>query len=279
MSLRSPRRVVQMVSSLLALPLAMAACTGNPRAGDGGIPSNDASRGQEATGTSNDEGGAASDTDGSTGGETTTDAPIDGPSKDVVNDATQTPNDAPGADVSTMDDGAVDSASADDGVADAQDAAPFTAVLANPGFESGLWVVGTHYTTPSWTIEGDTDASYGEWGGRTGTLKLTHWKATAFTVTTHQIVSPIPNGTYTFAIWVLRAPNFVKQYIFARSRSDDANDQLTMDTYAPDASTWTQVALSGITVNNHQCDVGIYSEAAQGNVWANFDDATLTLNP
>ncbi len=140
--------------------------------------------------------------------------------------------------------------------------------LENPSFEEGS--IDKLAPIPGWEEDGDLVASYLEANGaRTGYHKLGHWAMDAFEVSTFQVVTGIPNGTYTFSIWMTRGDNFNEQYLFAR---DYGAAELTQDTYS--SSDYVKVELSGIEVTNNQVTVGVSSDAQSG-AWANFDDAVL----
>lgn len=152
--------------------------------------------------------------------------------------------------------------------------------LLNPGFEVGN-AADKLAVIPGWQEEGDLIASYLEedWS-HGGTKRLTHWKqwlqnGDRIEVSTFQTVGNIPNGTYSFSIWVARAEWFADQYLFADGYADDAVEitQSTFDNWS--SSEYVKVEISGIEVTNNQITVGVYSEAPTG-TWAGFDDASLT---
>lgn len=148
--------------------------------------------------------------------------------------------------------------------------------LENPGFEEGS--TDKLAEIPGWEEDGDLVASYLETGGaRTGAQRLGHWMEWEmdgdwYEVSTFQTVTSIPNGTYTFSVWVMRDEWFDEQYLFARDYGDAEMTQSTFEDFSD--SQYVQVQLSGIEVTNNQVTVGIYSAAPAG-VWANFDDASL----
>src|SRR5690606_19570447 len=102
-------------------------------------------------------------------------------------------------------------------------------VLDNPGFELGV----SHSTTPGWTNEGTPDAAFIDFNeARPPTPpsygRLGHWlqdNSKGYEVSTFQEVNPIPNGTYTFRLWIVRmVGGYDEQYIFARGFSADDPD-------------------------------------------------------
>lgn len=143
--------------------------------------------------------------------------------------------------------------------------------LENPGFEEGN--ADKESEIPGWEESGDIVASYIEASGsRTGWHKLGHWTDSSYEVSTHQTVMSIPNGTYTFSVWVMRGASFDEQYLFARDYGGAEMTQSTSDNASDSA--YVEVELSGIEVTNNQVTVGIYSAGPAGS-WANFDDAVL----
>lgn len=152
--------------------------------------------------------------------------------------------------------------------------------LVNPGFEQGD-TADKLAAIPGWDEEGDLVASYVEadWP-HGGVQRLTNWMLWVqdgdwYEVTTSQTVTDIPNGTYTFSIWVARSEWFTDQYLFVDGYADDAVEvtQSTYDNFSN--SSYVKVEISGIEVTNNQITVGVYSGAPAG-TWAGLDDASLT---
>ena len=150
-----------------------------------------------------------------------------------------------------------------------------TNYAAGPGFEGE-----TANQTPSgWsTWPGaagtDYDADYSEaLTPHTGTNRGTQYKASAFEVYTFQIITGIPNGTYTYKAWVISSGGQSSTFIEAK----DYGSTPLLQTNIPTTGTWTQIEVDNIPVTNGQCTIGIYSKGAAGN-WNGFDDITFTKN-
>jgi hypothetical protein len=149
--------------------------------------------------------------------------------------------------------------------------------LVNPGFE-----LGSATTVPSWVNVGDTAAAtvvYQQ--AHTGSGRLGHWLATgAYQVSTSQVVKPLPDGNYTFSIWVEHSLFLNAEYIFARgySRAEPAA-QMKLDTTEANDAAYTQIVLQHIPVTSGKCEVGIYTDggADSSTNWSLIDDAELTL--
>jgi len=142
-----------------------------------------------------------------------------------------------------------------------------TPTVTNPGFETN----GAGTSAPTgWTASGTTAASYTESGGHSGSYRLTHYSASAYTVDTYQTISNITPGYYTFGVWI---------------RSDDAggSNWITMSscgstapkTYVPVDSdgTWLQI-VDYVYVTGSTCTIDFHSASAAG-TWTNYDDVTF----
>jgi hypothetical protein len=148
----------------------------------------------------------------------------------------------------------------------------------NPGFEewSGNPIV------PGWTIVGDSDAAkfrFVQGDAHSGSAFLDIWRGTAYTVTASQVVSPLPNGNYSFSIWH-KGGAYTKQYVFVRGH-DASNPSAELFPVPPDTtprSAYGEITISSIPVTSGKVEIGIYSEGADGN-WSHFDDAVLTREP
>ncbi|MVN78735.1 T9SS type A sorting domain-containing protein [Hymenobacter sp. HMF4947] len=146
---------------------------------------------------------------------------------------------------------------------------PFVPPLVNnPGFE---YTAATQnplgWTT---TSTADADADKTEPGGRPGQVgqfQFTHYKATAYQVTTSQVISNLPNGTYTLRAWVQSGGGQTTCQLYGRSGTAER-------TLAVPTGTWTQVSVPGIVVANGQCEIGLRSVGAAGN-YCNLDDVEL----
>jgi len=141
-------------------------------------------------------------------------------------------------------------------------------LVTNPGFETG----GASQTPSGWSTSGTTDADKSESGGHAGSLKLTHWKASAYQVTTFQSKTGLTNGTYTLRAWVMSGGGQSICRLYARNFGGTEKN-LTL----PATSTWTQITITGINVTNGQCEIGVTSTASANN-WCNMDDVEFLKN-
>lgn len=137
-------------------------------------------------------------------------------------------------------------------------------LVTNPGFESS----GATQTPTGWTTwsSAHADADKTEAGGHAGSFRLTHWKSVAYQVSTYQIKTGLPNGTYTLKAWVMSGGGQNANQLYAKNYGG-AERTLRL----PTTSSWTQIQITGINVTNGQCEIGIWSDANAGQ-WSNIDD-------
>jgi len=143
--------------------------------------------------------------------------------------------------------------------------APAAPLVNNPGFE---YTAATQ-TPLGWTTTStaDADADKTEGPGHSGQFQLTHYKATAYSVTTSQVISNLPNGTYTLRAWVQSGGGQTTCQLYGRSGTAE-------QAKAVPTGTWQQLSVPGIVVANGQCEIGLRSVANAGN-YANLDDVEL----
>jgi hypothetical protein len=151
---------------------------------------------------------------------------------------------------------------------------------------NGSFELGSGTSIPNWTNEGTMGAAtvvFQE--ARTGSGRLGHWvDSTAYKVSTWQVVGQLPDGDYTFDIWVKRSQYLTKEYIFARgySHAEPAAEK-TVETAAGDPNAqeagYVKVSIPHIPVTSGLVKVGIYTEAGTTDNWSVIDDAALTLEP
>lgn len=127
-----------------------------------------------------------------------------------------------------------------------------------------------------WTETGDADGAKVAWRSGTENPELQQWRATAYQVSTWQTVSPLPNGTYTFSMDVMRGTGLTLHYLFARGcKAGQPNEEVTKDTTAATADAYTTITLANIEVTSGSCQVGVHVAAEAGG-WANLDNAVFT---
>ena len=146
-------------------------------------------------------------------------------------------------------------------------AAPTPPLVYNAGFEySAATQNPLGWTT---TSAADANADYTETNGHTSQFRLTHYKATAYQVTTSQALSSLPSGTYTLRAWAQSGGGQATCQLYARPGGGPEQSQSL-----PTTGSWTQLTLPGIVVSNGQLEIGLRSVAAAGN-YCSLDDVEL----
>jgi len=138
---------------------------------------------------------------------------------------------------------------------------PSFVLVQNSGFETG--------DLTNWNSTGNTAAAFTEWGGRTGTWRLSYWNADAYTVETRQTVTGLANGWYTLRAWVKSGGGQNEAYLGLKC----GNSEEKVDIPATSPDEWQQLTVSAEATNG-QCKVSLYANANAGN-WINFDDVEL----
>jgi hypothetical protein len=145
--------------------------------------------------------------------------------------------------------------------------------IQNPGFE--LWAAGE--PSAGWTVVDDPDSAGTSWqggGAHTGTGFLNLWLGSAYTADVSQVVSPIPDGTYTLSIWHWGSA-YTEQYVYV-SAYDESNAETRLTANTAANSAFVEIRIENIPVTSGQIKIGIYSVGAADN-WSHFDDVSLTL--
>ncbi|MFD5115048.1 glycosyl hydrolase 53 family protein [Streptomyces sp. NPDC058391] len=141
----------------------------------------------------------------------------------------------------------------------------------NAGFETD----GTGTSTPAgWSTRSAAsqgNASFTENGGHSGSLRLTHWSASAYRTQTYQRLSGLTDGTYTLSVWVRSSGGQNSAYIALRDCG--SADRRTDLPPTPDGE-WIRVVTS-VKVRGGSCTLSLNSDAHAGQ-WANFDDIGFT---
>jgi arabinogalactan endo-1,4-beta-galactosidase len=147
----------------------------------------------------------------------------------------------------------------------------------NPSFDQG-----NGDTLPiSWTVTGTEGSALKKWNeanAHSGNGYLNLWLGTAYTVDVSQVVSPIPDGTYTVTLYQRGGTPvaYADQYVYVTGY-DQANmsAEMTVDSVA--GGSYTLLTIANIPVTSGQIEIGIYSDGP-ADAWSHFDDVTLTLS-
>ncbi|HEY8946048.1 MAG TPA: hypothetical protein VIM73_17390, partial [Polyangiaceae bacterium] len=138
-----------------------------------------------------------------------------------------------------------------------------TPVVVNPGFEAD----GTGVATPQgWTESGSVNASFTEFGGHSGSFRLSNWSSDDYSVTTEQTVRGLRGDAFTMKAWVKRSPGQNNSYI---ELDCGAGAERTYLPVAP-ADEWLQIVVSA-RKHRDACTLRLHTDATGGE-WTNFDD-------
>lgn len=133
----------------------------------------------------------------------------------------------------------------------------------NPGFE-----VDTAAATSAsgWSTGGSNpDANYTETNAHTGTFRLTHFKTSAYNVSTYQTITGLTNGLYTLQVWVRSPQTMVTNYLFVKDYGDSqVNYNIPVDPI------WKKRQITNINVTNGTCTIGF--QTSGNNTYCSFDD-------
>ena len=134
---------------------------------------------------------------------------------------------------------------------------PAAGLVYNPGFE----FTGPGQTPLGWSTAStaDADADFTQAPGFAGLYQLTHQKAAAYQVRTYQLLTNLPNGTYTLRARAQSSGGQTQCQLYA---SGFGGTELA--TTLPTSATWVPVQVSNIVVSNGQCEVGLRSTAGAG---------------
>ncbi len=147
-------------------------------------------------------------------------------------------------------------------------APPAPGLVYNPGFE----YTGATPTPLGWATAStaDADADYTEGGSvHTGFFRLTHYKAVAYKVRTYQLLTNLPNGTYTLSGWVVSGGGQNSCQFYANGFG--GTEKVVN---VPQTAAFIQLQVSGIVVTNGQCEIGLRSDANAGN-YCSLDDVSF----
>jgi Glycosyl hydrolases family 43 len=110
-------------------------------------------------------------------------------------------------------------------------------------------------------------------GGRTGRWSAQHWSTSAYQASTSQVVSGLPNGSYTLRAWVKSSGGQATAQVFVKDFGGTEKDVSINSAIG----SWTQITIPNIGVSNGQANVGVFSVASANN-WVFVDDWELTKN-
>lgn len=148
--------------------------------------------------------------------------------------------------------------------------------LDNPGFED-------NWTGAPWAVTG-TGWKISE-SGSGGPRFLDLWAAGAYTTALSQVVSPLPDGNYTFTISYYGGTHTADSQVAYVKGYDHTNPTATTTASTPAAGngayatiTVGPFAVTSASGTSGSVEVGVTTDAAAGE-WSHFDDAAVTKVP
>jgi arabinogalactan endo-1,4-beta-galactosidase len=143
---------------------------------------------------------------------------------------------------------------------------PTDGLVYNPGFEyTAATQTPLGWSTASATGDGDADLTQNY--GQASTFQLAHQKATAYQVRTYQLLSNVPNGTYTLRAWAQSSGGQTVCQLYANGFGGTEQNANISNT----SGNWVRVLVPNIVVTNGQCEIGLRSNA-NANETASLDD-------
>lgn len=148
-----------------------------------------------------------------------------------------------------------------------------TNYVQNSGFEAG-GATQTPANWAEWSDNASTDASYtGTSNPYEGSVKLIHKKASAYRVSTSQVMTGLSVGTYTLRAYVQSSGGQTSARMVAKNCSAGVGSVFTA---IPTTSLWTAISLTGIAVDGSgQCQIDFWSDAG-ANQWISVDKVEFT---
>jgi hypothetical protein len=154
----------------------------------------------------------------------------------------------------------------------------------NGDFETGTM---NHVNPPGWTITGTSGAAFlnhkepaDQWHSHSGIGFLDAWLGTMYQSTISQIVTPLPEGNYSFSVWHYGGA-YTTQYIYVKGYNEANLEEMTkLDVVAtptpPNNYGDTPLTVPTVHVTSGMIEIGIYLDCPEANCWTHFDDAVLS---
>jgi hypothetical protein len=157
-------------------------------------------------------------------------------------------------------------------------------IVDNGDFETGTT---NHVAPPGWTITGTSGAAFlnhkepaDQWHSHSGIGFLDAWLGTAYQSTISQIVSPLPEGNYSFSVWHYGGA-YTTQYIYVKGYNEaDLEEMTKLDVAAtttpPNNYGDAPLTVPTVHVTSGMIEIGIYLDCPEASCWTHFDDAVLS---
>ena len=122
-----------------------------------------------------------------------------------------------------------------------------------------------------WVEDGNDQTVRNEYGNAfEGDYKLTFWADNDYKASVYKTFTDLPNGTYQLSVEAMSPGTQNTLRLYAKNYG---GEEVTTEIGTSDIG-WNCFTLQNIKVTNHQCEIGIYTEAG-ANDWSNFDSLTF----
>ncbi|MHA4867242.1 family 43 glycosylhydrolase [Duganella sp. PWIR1] len=143
----------------------------------------------------------------------------------------------------------------------------------NPSFEADRISQNSLAGWTTWTDQTSTDPNTNKQLGHTGRWSAQLWQSTAYSGSRYQIITGLPNGTYTLKAWVRSSGGQSIATIRVKGYGGQEMS-VSVNTAIP---AWQEVTIPNIVVTNNTANVGMYTVAGAGQ-WLLADDFSLIKN-
>lgn len=141
--------------------------------------------------------------------------------------------------------------------------------IQNDGFETDL--ASSQADWQIWTADHQAGTVRTEYGNAyEGQYKATFWAKKSYGASLYKTFTNLPNGTYQFSIEAMSNGKQKALYLYAKNYG---KAEIRKPIGVSDIN-WNRFVLQNIEVTNHQCEIGIYTDANAGD-WCNLDSASF----
>jgi Beta-xylosidase len=156
---------------------------------------------------------------------------------------------------------------------------------------AGTWSVGSgnnYVLNPSYEADRVSQISLAGWstyfntatdpnsniaGGHSGRWATNLVASTAYTASRYQVLTGLPNGTYTLKTWVRSSGGQSTAQIYVKNYGGAELDYAINNSIG----TWTEITIPNIVVTNGKAQIGVYTIANADN-WLRVDDWSFVKN-
>ncbi|WNS44039.1 Ig-like domain-containing protein [Paenibacillus sp. MMS20-IR301] len=149
--------------------------------------------------------------------------------------------------------------------------APGNNYVSNPTFEADRVVTSA---VAGWTVTDNVSGAANsnlKGSQYSGNFVYQQKAATPYIAALSQVVSDLPDGSYTLKAWVKSSGGQNAANLYAKNYGGEAK-AVSVKTAVPD---WTEVVIKNIVVTDGEMEIGLYSDALGGQ-WVQIDNLSLT---